>query len=195
MDVDEDQDRFNDPSSLGLHRILRDVGIDLSAHDSVFDSSGAGGALALADADVSDGEDKFEDDVSDPETAGEKEDRRLQERKRATEEARWMKRAMEMQKEVKTKVAPREKDALAKVRKVWPDWERGQRMRMTEVFYDTPLMQSKREVETNKAKRRKLDSTAHRTCEFIPLTRSTGQRKADMVRPYHRCASYSTTAD
>lgn len=165
MDSDDDQDQFQDPSSLGLHRILRQVGVDLSNHDSVFDSSGAGDAVALADADVSDGEDRFEDDVSDPETSGEKEDRERQERKRAAEEARWMKRAMEMQGTVQPKAVIAKANPADKVKKVWPDWEPGQRMKMTEIFYETPLMQLKRDAELYKAKRRKLGHSPETRCK------------------------------
>lgn len=167
MDGEEEQVRFKDPTTLGLHRILRQVGIDLSAHDAGFDNSGANGVVALADADVSDGEDRFEDEPSDVESAGEKEDREAQARRRATEESRWMKRAMEMQRAVQPKTVKAKADPLEKVRKVWPEWEKGQRMKMTEIFYDTPLMQSNREAELHKAKRRKLEDGSGKTCEPV----------------------------
>lgn len=173
MDSDDDEARLGDTASLGLQRILQQAGVDASTISSILDTSGgqggasASGAQALIDEDVSDGEDRFMDDVSDVESVGEKEARQ---RKTAADEARWMKRAMQMQQEIRPKAVTQKEDRQGKVQKVWPEWEKGQRLRMTEVFYDTPSMVSKREAELGQAKRRKLEHPTRPGCEYIFLT-------------------------
>ena len=169
MDEDE-EDRLDDTTSFGLHRVLQQAGVDLSTFTSVYGNSGQGvsqvNANALADADISDAEDKYEDDASLADSDDETRIREQLERKRISDEQRWMKKAMQMEKEIKTRVKVVKDDPLMKVRKVWPEWEKGQRLKMTEVFYDTPLMQMQRDRQSLQSKRRKLEHVDYTDCEL-----------------------------
>lgn len=166
----DEEDRFDDPSSLGLHRILQQAGVDVSTLNSVYDTSdgrnGDSATRALAELDASDDDDaKFMDDVSVSENEEEVQERQVRQAKEEQERQRYIRRALQMQKEVRAKPLNAKEIAAEKVKKVWSDWERGQRLRMTEVFYDTPAMQKERERELVQAKRRKLAHHSPTECE------------------------------
>jgi len=158
MDLDEDD--VGASSSFGLNRVLASSGIDPNAFSSFFSKTGGTSSSAFADLDANSDSDKYEDDVSDIEQPVE--DVRAREREKADEE-RWYRRAMEMQKEAeKRKVQDKVFDEMDRVREVWPDFVKGRRLRMTEVFYETPKQKRGWAVAFNKKKRRKVGT---QTCK------------------------------
>jgi hypothetical protein len=172
MDSDED-----DLGTAGLDKVLASVGVDVSSFSSFFSKSGGqddrgGNLLAGVDVDSGD-EDKYEDDISDGELPQENiEDVRKREREQARrklEEERLIRRGLELQKQVSgtagKKTIKKEEDQGDIVQRVWPDFTKGKRLRMSEVFYETPGQRRSYEVGFQKAKRRKL---VHEQREIIP---------------------------
>jgi hypothetical protein len=165
--MDADEDDLGASSSFGLNRVLASSGIDPAAFSNFFSKSGRSSS-AFADVDANSDEDRYEDDISDAESPIENvEDVRAREREQAAakaEEERWYRRAMEMQRDIgKAKVQEKVTGEMDRVREVWPEFEIGRRLRMTEVFYETP--KQRRGWEASRRKRRKLGT---QTCELRP---------------------------
>lgn len=99
------------------------------------------------------------DDVSDTELPAETaEDQQARARERA-EEARYRRKAMEYGKrlaEEGVKVKEK-KDEGDEVKRVWPDFEKGKRLRMTEIFYETPATKQAYTVSLSRKKRRRVE--------------------------------------
>lgn len=92
---------------------------------------------------------------------------KAKERERAEQEM-WMAKGLEIQREAEQKAAAKrrkmqadresgeskEESPLDIVRKSWPGWQVGDRLRMSQVFYQTPVMAEKERREGVKRKRR-----------------------------------------
>lgn len=126
---------------------------------------------------------KFEDDISDDELPEEGEEERRQreidQEARKREQERWMRKGLEMmkksmeQQQTKDKKGKQKADDgktqeerdLEEARKIWPDFDKGKRLRMSEIFYETPA-----DVRASEAKRKK--------------------RKTEMVKETKTCKTY-----
>ncbi|WVQ71168.1 hypothetical protein IAR50_000693 [Cryptococcus sp. DSM 104548] len=140
--------------TFGLGRILQDAGVDPSSLSS-FLGDNSESTKGLTQVELSDDDDnaKFEDDISDAELEGGEEERAQRAREAETrkrEEERWRKKGLEMMKQSMAKDKAKkekrklessevkEETELDKVLKIWPDFAKGKRLRMTEVIYETP---------------------------------------------------------
>lgn len=177
--MDPEYDDGLGPSNLlGLGKILLSAGVDVGEFTNAFDKSGSGSSVqannararAFAEIEDSDEEAGYMDDDADidmDDTGESMEERATRERAAArarADEERWMKRGMEMQRQAesaaKKKISDRIKDEqegreltpLEKIRKVWPDWQPGQKMRLSEVFYQSPVVRDREEVDRKKRK-------------------------------------------
>lgn len=159
--------------SLGLGKLLASEGVDSSGLSTLLSRGGGGEASTSAQfADVdnqdSDDEAKYEDDLSDndlPETEAEK----MARAKERQEEARYKRMALQMNQELEDSRAAKGKgkgkatnDPKDVVRRVWPDFEPGRRLRMTDVLYETPQMRHQYERESQRKKRRKVETHVYR---------------------------------
>ncbi|OWZ55034.1 transcription initiation factor TFIID subunit 1 [Cryptococcus neoformans c45] len=153
--------------SLGLGRILVSAGIDPSSIGSFLGDSGQS-SKELTQVELDEDDAKFEDDISDDELPEEGEEERRQreidQEARKREQERWMKKGLEMmkksmeQQQFKNKKGKQKADDgksqeerdLEEARKIWPDFDKGKRLRMSEIFYETPA-----DVKAFKAKRKK----------------------------------------
>jgi len=165
MSSSDDED-FGGVDALGFNKILQDVGIDLntSGLSSVFggnaEAGGSGSRSAFASIDNNIDDDKYED-VSDSELPEDEEAQKIRD-KRIRDEERWYRKAMAMQAKAesgdavarrKRKAEKREETAIDMVGRIWPDWDKGKRLRMSEVFYQTPAMTKMFEAELRRRKR------------------------------------------
>lgn len=154
--------------SLGLGKLLASEGVDSSGLTTLLSRGGGGEASSSAQfADVdnqdSDEEAKYMDDVSDndlPETEAEKAARA----KERQEEARYKRMALQMNRELEETRAKQGKgkgkaqhDPKDVVRRIWPEFEQGRRLRMTDVLYETPMTRKHLEHELQRKKRRKVE--------------------------------------
>lgn len=157
---DADADQFGEGSSLGLSKILQDVGVDLK-NARLFDQRDQAFGSALAE--VEDAEDvRYMDDEDAAEESLEDQQRwarQQAESKRKQAELYRRGREMARQLELQRLAQPESEEdrrmaVMRHVKHVWPDWEVGQRMRMSEVFYETPRMRMERDEEMGRGKRR-----------------------------------------
>lgn len=160
--------------SLGLGKLLASEGVDSSGLSTLLSRGGGGGegstSAQFADVDNQDSDDeaKYEDDLSDndlPETEGEKAARA----KERQEEARYKRMALQMNQELEDSRAAKGKgkgkatnDPKNVVKRIWPDFQPGRRIRMTDVLYETPLMRHQYDRQSQKKKRRKVDHHVQR---------------------------------
>ena len=160
MEVEEND--LGASSSFGLNRILASSGVDPAAFSNFLSKTGGStSATAFADVDANSDEDRYEDDVSDAELPAENvEEIRARQREQASmraEEERWYRRAMEMQRvQGKKKVQEKVMNDIDMVKEVWPDFQKGRRLRMSEVFYETPKQRRGWEAGFARRKRRKV---------------------------------------
>ena len=160
MEVEDDD--LGASTSFGLNRVLASSGVDPAAFSDFFSrTGGTSSGAAFADVDANSDEDRYEDDVSDAELPAENvEEVRARQREQASiraEEARWYRRAMEMQQdEGKKKVQEKVMNEVDMVKEVWPDFQKGRRLRMSEVFYETPKQRRGWEAGFTRRKRRKI---------------------------------------
>ena len=160
--MSSDDEDMQGVDALGLGKILADSGVDPAAFNNLY--SKTGGTSSNAYAGIDDGSDDdakyMDDDVDDalPEDA----DAARVRQEREAEEERWYQRAVEMQRKAegknavaarKRKAAKREESALEVVKRIWPEWEKGKRLKMSQVFYETPAQLRAAEVALQKAKR------------------------------------------
>ena len=163
--METEEDDFGAVSSLGLNRILADSGIDPAAFSSFFSKTGGGqSSSAFAQVEVEDDPEKYEDDVSDSELPAESAEEAQLRRKRAAEEDRWYRRARDMQRRAeggaekrKRKQAQMAVGLEEQVKRIWPEFEMGKRLKMSEVFYETPAQVKNLEVVLGKNKKRPRD--------------------------------------
>ena len=176
MDLEED----SLGGSFGLGRVLASSGIDPSAFSSFFSKTSANGAgpstTAYDDVDVESDHAAYEDDISDSELPVESAEEIRARELRKAEEERWVRRAQALQAQAESEKAKaarekrkkeREKDDAARVKALWPEFERGKRIKMSEVFYETPSMRKGWRVELGRKKRRKADNIE---CELADRT-------------------------
>lgn len=190
MDIDE-EDQLGSVTSLGLHRVLASAGVDPNSFASFFDKTtsgsgvGAGPSSASAsrhfgEIEAEEDQEKYEDDISEDELPAESaEDARAREREQAVrkaEEDRWVRRAMEMQRagpqtgvalgddeKRRRKKEKERREQRERVKSIWPEFRTGQRLRMTEVLYETPADKRAHEEVMARKKRRKVEPRD--TCE------------------------------
>ena len=157
--------------AFGLGRVLADSGIDSAAFSSFYSKTSGGAASqttsAFDDVDaVLDKDVAYEDDVSDSELPAESAEEVRAREARKAEEERWYQRAMAMQAQAESsraqeerarKKKERETDDAAKVKGLWPDFLQGKRLKLSEVFYETPRMKSAWAKNLERKKRRKPD--------------------------------------
>lgn len=173
MDLDEDDDQLGSVTSLGLSRVLASAGIDPNAFSNFFEKNGESSSRRFAEVDAEDGEEKYEDDVSDgelpEESAEDKAARAREATARKREEERWYRRALEEQARPPPvpKPQPKAESQQERLRKVWPEFEKGKRLKMTEVLYETPAERAAYKEATNRKKRRKLNG--YNECGFHAL--------------------------
>lgn len=168
--MDAEEDDLGSADALGLHRVLASAGIDTNAFSNFFSKTGGKATTSFADVDADDNEDKFEDDVSDLGLPEESEEVKKAREEEKAAEARWYRRALAMQAEVgqgeeerKKRRKEKELNEVDELKRVWPGFEKGQRLSMVEVFYDTPMMRRDWAIALGKKKRRKLET---QTCEL-----------------------------
>jgi len=150
----------------GLDRVLASVGVDVSAFSSFYSKTSGGNSKAsgiLADVDVDSGDDdKYEDDISDKELQPESAEDIAARKKSEADAERMIRRGLQLQREIQQKgedvsvKKDKEEEAREAVKKNWPDFAKGRRLRMSEVFYETPAQKRGYELAFTKAKRRKL---------------------------------------
>ncbi|WVQ97109.1 hypothetical protein IAU59_004219 [Kwoniella sp. CBS 9459] len=151
-----EDDTLGSIGSLGLTSVLASAGVDLASLGSFLGEASGTSSRQLAEVEAEDNEDKYEDDISDDELPSEsKEDaaaRQREQEARRREEERWIRKGMEMQADLagkgkgkakeKTMVEAmgktKEQRELEEILKIWPGFEKGKRLRMSEVFYETP---------------------------------------------------------
>ncbi|RXK42077.1 transcription initiation factor TFIID subunit 1 [Tremella mesenterica] len=165
MDIDDND--LGNVSSLGLGRILAESGVDPASLDSFFGRSAATAQIAQVEAE-SDDDAKYMDDVSDselPEENDEEKQRRQQQQvdNKAAED-RYMKKALEMQRQmlesgVKVKKEKEQVDESTKVKQIWPEFEPGKPLKMSEIFYETPSATRAYEANLSRKKRRRMEDT------------------------------------
>lgn len=164
--METDNDILSSVSSLGLGRLLASVGVDSNSVSNFLDRDGDGStSKRIADDDLGSDDGKYMDDVSDSELPAETEAEQRAREKEKMEEARYLRKAIESGKRIaaegaRVKQKEKEKEKRTEtdeVKDVWPDFEKGKRLRMTEVFYETPEMRKGYEVDLSKKKRRKVD--------------------------------------
>lgn len=163
---EEDEVQEDDPlesTSLGLSRVLASAGVDTSTLSRFLPASSTQQGFHDIDAE-SDNEDKYEDDVSEHELAPESSADAARRDQEQRDQERWVRRAMEMQAQVgKAVEGAAEKKARQRqreweeIKRVWPAYEKGKRLKMSEVFYETPQMRQEWANELKRAKRRRLE--------------------------------------
>ncbi|WWC99494.1 hypothetical protein V866_006397 [Kwoniella sp. B9012] len=154
-------------ASFGLSSVLASAGIDLSSLGSFLGEGSGGSSRQIAEIEAEDNdEDKYEDDISVDELPGEEdaEQRKRDEERRKKEEERWIRKGLELTsaidkgkgKEKETVEKTKKEKELEQVMKIWPNFDKGKRLRMSEVFYETP--QDKRLLAIQKRKKRRLEN-------------------------------------
>jgi hypothetical protein len=152
--------------SFGLGKLLASEGVDASGLSTLLSRGGeASTSNGFADVDNdSDGGAGYEDDLSDHDLPAETEAEKAAREKERLEEARYRRMALQMGKELeakrlekgkgKAKVEEKKEDV---VKRIWPDFEPGRRLRMTDVLYETPYSRERHRQVAHKKKRRKVD--------------------------------------
>lgn len=155
--------------SLGLGKLLASEGVDSRGLSTLLSRGGGGEASGSANfADVESDEDaKYEDDLADDDMLPETEAERAARDKERQEEARYRRMALQMNRELEDSRARKgkgkaEQDPQMVVKKIWPDFEPGRRLRMTDVLYETPLMRRQHDQEVQRKKRRKVEQVTSR---------------------------------
>ena len=166
--MNAEDDDIGNVSSFGLGRILAQSGIDTSSLGNLLGGA-SGSNSAYAELDASDDENaKYMDDELDTdlpgEGEGEVERRKQQEAHNRAMEERYVRKAMEMQRELAAKgKAPsktREEqtaEELGKAKRIWPDFSQGMILKMSEVFFETPAMTKAHQAELARNKRRRIE--------------------------------------
>lgn len=159
--------------SMGLGKLLAAEGVDSSGLNTLLARGGdASASNELANIDNNSDDDAgYEDDLGDddllPETEGEKAARA----KEKQEEARYRRMALQMNKELEAKresasagksKGKAKEDPKEVVKRIWPDFEPGRRLRMTDVLYETPYARAQYKEASHRRKRRKVIHEAKR---------------------------------
>jgi transcription initiation factor TFIID subunit 1 len=165
MSQSDDED-IGGAASLGINKILLDSGVDPESFSSLFSKTGGGrSSKAFAEVEAEDDDAKFMDDVSDSEMPADTEEEMRAKAARERDEARWYNRAMQMQREAEVKVKEQKRkdkekilDVMEEVKVLWPDFAPGKRLKMSEVFYDSPAF---RRALNGALGKRKRDDKVH----------------------------------
>ncbi|KAL7423762.1 hypothetical protein Q5752_001346 [Cryptotrichosporon argae] len=155
-------------SSFGLGGVLASIGLDAGTVASFVGAEGGASSRQFAEVEAGAGAEAYEDDVSDSElpaeTAEDAEERARRQRredKAKRDEERMVRRAMAMQPLAKRgkgiKKVEEELSVRDKVLRVWPELQPGKPLRMSEVFYETPLERETHAKELASRKRRKVE--------------------------------------
>ncbi|KAK4687485.1 hypothetical protein P7C73_g2628, partial [Tremellales sp. Uapishka_1] len=176
MDDLEDESEFG---ALGLQSILAQAGIDSNAVSSFLDKEGHS-SRELREIDV-EAPEKYEDDVSEgelpEEDAADVRARQIEDAKRKKEEERYIRIAYEQHRKENSAVtmaerARRKKDMegseMDQVKRIWPEFAKGERLRMSEVFYETPAQKKGYEMGLVRKKRRKLNQREEHQIQLAP---------------------------
>nr|XP_019049032.1 transcription initiation factor TFIID subunit 1 [Kwoniella bestiolae CBS 10118]OCF27962.1 transcription initiation factor TFIID subunit 1 [Kwoniella bestiolae CBS 10118] len=163
-------------ASFGLSSVLASAGIDLSSLGSFLGEGSASSSKQIAEIEAEDNdEDKYEDDISVDGMEGEEdaEQRKRDEERRKREEERWIRKGLELTAAVdkgkgKEKEKTKKDRELEQVMKIWPDFQQGKRLRMSEIFYETP--QDRRAVAVQKRKKRRLENGKEFALTIDPST-------------------------
>ncbi|WWC66567.1 uncharacterized protein I206_100470 [Kwoniella pini CBS 10737] len=167
-------------ASFGLSSVLAGAGIDLSSLGSFLGEGGGSSSKQIAEIEAEDNdEDKYmSDPFSDGDVEENAEDRKREEEARKREEERWIRKGMELANNLsigdkgKSKmvdnVKSKKEKELDQVKKIWPGFEPGKRLRMSEVFYETP--QDRRTLAIQKRKKRKLQNRKEMSFTIDPQT-------------------------
>jgi hypothetical protein len=150
----------------GLDRVLASVGVDASAFSDFYSKTSGGnskssGILATVDVDSGD-DDKYEDDISDHELQPESAADVAARKKSEADAERMIRRGLALQKEIQqnrgtvTVKKNKEQEEKETVRRTWPEFKQGDRLRMSEVFYETPAERREYEARLARVKRRKV---------------------------------------
>ncbi|WVR05721.1 hypothetical protein IAU60_002745 [Kwoniella sp. DSM 27419] len=163
--------------SLGLSSILASAGVDISSLGSFLGEASGTSSKQLAEVEAEDDEDKYEDDLSDGELPAESHEdamaRQREQELRRREEERWIRKGMEMQAgkgkgrmadgDGETGKKTKNEMELEKMLSIWPGFEKGKRLRMSEVFYETPA--DKVSLAAQRKKKRRVEDG--RTISFL----------------------------
>ena len=161
--MDGEDDLLASSTSLGLSSVLTQAGVDPQAFANFFSHSGTGTpsssrAHAIDQAEAEEG--GYVDDVSDdglPPEGADVAAARARERSLVKAEEEYLRRALAMQAQSQAKKVKVElEDPMDLVRRVWPAFQKGERLKMSEVFYDTPAARRAYEEGLMKRKRRKM---------------------------------------
>ncbi|WWC58417.1 uncharacterized protein I303_100957 [Kwoniella dejecticola CBS 10117] len=169
-------------ASFGLSSVLAGAGIDLSSLGSFLGEGAASSSKHIAEIEAEDdNEDKYEDDIfldGDGDAEEDAEARKRAEEARKREEERWIRKGMALANNLslgdkgKAKmvdgVKSKKEKELEQVMKIWPGFEKGKRLRMSEVFYETP--QDKRILAMQKRKKRRLENGKELSFSIDPNT-------------------------
>ena len=191
--------------SLGLGKLLASEGVDTSGLSNILSrGGGASTSNELANIDnESDDDAKYEDDLSDQDLLPETEAEKAARAKEKQEEARYRRMALQMNKELEAKRANKGKgkakeDPKDVVKRIWPDFEPGRRLRMTDIIYETPHTREQYKQASYKRKRQKVVhesirmSGSRRPCQSAddqirsPLLSQWQRKMRDSWRIYHR---------
>jgi len=157
--------------SMGLGKLLASEGVDSSGLNTLLARGGdASASNELANIDNnSDDEAGYEDDLDDHDLLPETEAEKAARAKEKQEEARYRRMALQMNKELEAKRASTSKvkgkskdDPKDVVKRIWPDFEPGRRLRMTDVLYETPYAREQYKEASYRRKRRKVVHEAKR---------------------------------
>jgi len=172
--------------SLGLGKLLASEGVDTSGLSNILSRGGnASSSNELANIDnESDDDAKYEDDLSDHDLLPETEAEKAARAKEKQEEARYRRMALQMNKELEAKRANKGKgkakeDPKDVVKRIWPDFEPGRRLRMTDIIYETPHTREQYKQASYKRKRQKV---VHESIRMFGSGRPC--QKADIVDPF-----------
>ncbi|WWC86076.1 uncharacterized protein L201_000947 [Kwoniella dendrophila CBS 6074] len=160
-------------ASFGLSGVLASAGIDLASLGSFLGEGSGSSSKQIAEIEAGDNdEDKYEDDISVDELPGEDlEQRKKAEEDRKREEERWIRKGMELANNLSLSTSDKGKGKaidgipsgkskkeleLDEVMKIWPNFEKGKRLRMSEIFYQTP--QDRKLLSVQKKKKRRLEN-------------------------------------
>jgi hypothetical protein len=171
-DTSDTMDDENDfLGSMGLGKLLASEGVDSSGLNTLLARGGdASASNELANIDnTSDDEAGYEDDLDDHDLLPETEAEKAARAKEKQEEARYRRMALQMNKELEAKRATASKvkgkskdDPKDVVKRIWPDFEPGRRLRMTDVLYETPYAREQYKEASYRRKRRKVVHEAKR---------------------------------
>ncbi|WRT63957.1 uncharacterized protein IL334_000884 [Kwoniella shivajii] len=155
--------------SFGLSSVLASAGIDINSLGSFLGEGSGTSSRQIAEIEAEDNEDKYEDDISDDGLPAENDEdteaRKREQEARKREEERWIRKGMELAMEAdKGKGKGKLMDGMGKSKKekeldqlrtIWPGFEKGKRLRMSEIFYETPA--DRKAILLQKRKKRRLE--------------------------------------